>query len=85
MSQSPDRRAVNAMLPPQLTASGTNTHGNSVQRGQQGLVFKKQNFVIEQADSRKVSPFGKGRAFSSNMDVAQNQAANQMRPSTKSN
>ena len=72
------------MMPPQLTASGTNTHGNSIQRGQQGLNFKKQNFIVEQVDNRKVSPFGKGRAFSSNMDVVQNYG-NQMRPSTKSN
>ena len=83
MSQSPDRRA---MLPAQMAASGVNTHGNSIQRGQQGINFKRQNFVIEQAnENRKVSPFGKVRAFSSNMDVAQGNAGGQMRPSTKSN
>ena len=35
-------------------------------------------------DAKKVSPYGKNRAFSSNMDVGQ-QIMNQMRPSTKSN
>ena len=70
-----------------MNASGVNTHGNSIQRGQQGINFKRTNFVIEQAnENRKVSPFGKVRAFSSNMDVGQQQnAGNQMRPSTKSN